>query len=35
MYESLGFDTLTAPQAAVWFALILGAALEVHALGLE
>ncbi|WP_305972174.1 MULTISPECIES: YeeE/YedE family protein [unclassified Mameliella] len=26
MYESLGFDTLTAPQAAVWFALILGAA---------
>lgn len=26
MFESLGFDTLTAPQAAVWFALILGAA---------
>lgn len=25
MYESLGFDSLTAPQAAVWFALILGA----------
>ena len=26
MYESLGFDTLTAPQASVWFAMILGAA---------
>ncbi len=26
MFESLGFDTLTAPQAAVWFALALGLA---------
>lgn len=26
MYESLGFEHLTAPQAVVWFALILGAA---------
>ncbi|MGP6085686.1 YeeE/YedE family protein [Antarctobacter jejuensis] len=26
MYESLGFENLTAPQAVVWFALILGAA---------
>ncbi len=25
MYESLGFENLTAPQAVVWFALILGA----------
>lgn len=25
MFESLGFEDLTAPQAAVWFALILGA----------
>ena len=25
MYESLGFETMTAPQAVVWFALILGA----------
>lgn len=26
MYESLGFENLTAPQAVVWFALVLGAA---------
>ncbi|SDN40425.1 Sulphur transport [Lutimaribacter pacificus] len=26
MFETLGFDTLTAPQAAVWFALLLGLA---------
>lgn len=26
MFESLGFETLTAPQAAVWFALIIGVA---------
>jgi uncharacterized membrane protein YedE/YeeE len=26
MYESLGFETLTAPQAVVWFALAIGAA---------
>jgi uncharacterized membrane protein YedE/YeeE len=26
MFESLGFETLTAPQAAVWVALVLGAA---------
>ncbi len=26
MYESLGFETMTAPQAVVWFALLLGAA---------
>jgi len=25
MFESLGFETLTAPQAAVWFALAIGA----------
>ncbi|WP_238367427.1 YeeE/YedE family protein [Mesobacterium pallidum] len=25
MFESFGFETLTAPQAAVWFALIVGA----------
>jgi uncharacterized membrane protein YedE/YeeE len=26
MFEDLGFETLTAPQAAIWFGLILGAA---------
>lgn len=26
MFETLGFETLTAPQAAVWFALLLGLA---------
>lgn len=26
MFESLGFETLTAPQAAIWFGLMLGAA---------
>lgn len=26
MFDSLGFETLTAPQAAVWFALAIGAA---------
>jgi hypothetical protein len=24
MFETLGFDTLTAPEAAIWFGLILG-----------
>ncbi|MFU8882208.1 MAG: YeeE/YedE family protein [Rhodobacterales bacterium] len=31
MFESLGFETLTAPQAAVWFALSLGVAFGVLA----
>ncbi|MRU14364.1 YeeE/YedE family protein [Roseovarius sp. A21] len=31
MFESLGFETLTAPQAAVWFALAIGLAFGVLA----
>ncbi|WP_306152656.1 YeeE/YedE family protein [Roseovarius sp. MMSF_3281] len=31
MFESLGFETLTAPQAAVWFALAIGAAFGILA----